>query len=623
MSFQTPQYKLTEYLDWTTSGHIQLPDFQRQYKWEDERIRSLLVTVLRGHPLGVVMLLDAGNNQVRFKPKPIAGANVPAGTEPGLLLLDGQQRLTSLTQALKEDGVVDTTDSRGKKIRRRYFIDMAVAVQGEDRVDDAVRSLPANGKLTSDFGKHVDFDVSTTELEHEHGYFPASLLFSDDALGWLFDLGDQPLAKEFNTRILQTALSYQIPAIQLGSDTSKSAVATVFEKVNTGGLALNVFELLTATFAGDRDYYDANGTDFRLNDDWQQTQQLFASQPVLEGLESTDFLQAVTLLATREANLAYPGPKPPAISARREDILKLTLDDYLRWREPLQGAFLWVANFLADRHIFSARFLPYPKQLVPLAVIRVIMGKDAELWRPSQRIAQWFWCGILGEVYGGTIETRFVWDIVDVPPWARGEPDASLPRTVQGMSFRESRLLSLRSRLAAAYKGIYSLLLDRGARDWMTDKALDKVQYVDLKVDIHHIFPKRWCEQNHIDEERRDCIVNKTPLSASTNQSIGGATPSKYLAVVAKKAGVSDELLASLLEGHLVSYELLAADNFDGFFADRREQLCKLIEKATGRDVQRDLADGAGDGAEPDANGANDLSVQFEPSALDEPEGVL
>ena len=73
MGFQTPLYELSEYLKWTTSGKIQLPDFQRGYKWEDERIRQLLVTILRGHPLGVVMLLKAGNEQIRFKPRPIEG----------------------------------------------------------------------------------------------------------------------------------------------------------------------------------------------------------------------------------------------------------------------------------------------------------------------------------------------------------------------------------------------------------------------------------------------------------------------------------------------------------------------------------------------------------------------
>lgn len=597
MGFQTPLYELSEYLEWTTTGRIQLPDFQRGYKWEDERIRQLLVTILRGHPLGVVMLLKTGNDQVRFKPKPIEGVSVPAGTAPELLLLDGQQRLTSLTQALTGDGVVATKDDRGKLLRRRYFIDIAIALEGEDRIDEAVVSIPEDGKLRSNFGKDVDFDVSTREKEHEHGFFPVSLLFSDGVIEWLFGLGDTERAQTFNAQVIQPVRTYNIPAIELDTSTSKAAVATVFEKVNTGGLPLNVFELLTATFAGDKDYYEQHGTDFRLNDDWIATRELFKPHPTLASLENTDFLQAVTLLATRQRHLESAGPKPVAISARREDVLKLTLAEYLQWVQPLRDAFVWTANFLADRHIFTAKFLPYPKQLVPLAAIKVVMGHDADLHGPKAKLTRWFWSGILGELYGGAIETRFVRDLEQVPGWARDEPGAMTPRTIQDASFVESRLMSLRTRNAAAYKGLYALLLEGGAHDWMADKALDKVQYADLDVDIHHIFPRAWCDKHGIDDERRESIVNKTALARSTNQSIGGSAPSQYLARAEQKAQITPERLNEILEGHLVPAPHLRADDFDAFFTERRERLCLLVEHAMGKSVQRDLDDGHADEA--------------------------
>ncbi len=143
------------------------------------------------------------------------------------------------------------------------------------------------------------------------GLFPVNLIFGD-AMSWLFDLEDRDLAKEFNNDVIKPTGTYNIPAIELDKDTSKGAVATVFEKVNVGGLPLNVFELLTATFAGDPpDYYESHGTDFRLNDDWKETQAKFVAYPVLAGLENTDFLQAVTLLTTRKRNLAYIGPRLP------------------------------------------------------------------------------------------------------------------------------------------------------------------------------------------------------------------------------------------------------------------------------------------------------------------------
>jgi hypothetical protein len=608
MGFQTPLYELSDYLEWTNSGRIQLPDFQRGYKWEDERIRSLLVTILRGHPLGVVMLLKTGNDQVRFKPKPLEGTSVPAGTDAQLLLLDGQQRLTSLTQALSGDGVVATMDSRGKLLKRRYYIDIAMALEGEDRMDEAVRSIPSDGMVRANFGRDIELDLSTVEKERARGFFPVHLLFSHDVLAWLLDFEDRELANAFNAKVIRPVSTYNIPAIELDTATSKSAVATVFEKVNTGGLALNVFELLTAMFAGDKKHFEEHGTDFRLNDDWVETQKLFAGQPTLAGVENTDFLQAVSLLATRKRNLADTSPKPAAISARREDILKLTLDEYLEWVGPLRQAFLWAANFLADRHIFTDKFLPYPKQLVPLAAIKVTMGDDADLLGPRERIIRWFWSGILGELYGGAIETRFVRDIEQVPAWACDESDASIPRTVQDANFVESRLHSLRTRNAAAYKGLYALLLANGSRDWMKDKALDKAQYSSLKVDIHHIFPQHWCQQQGIDDERRESIVNKTAIAYDTNRSIGGAAPSKYLATIEKKAQIGTAQLDALLEGHLVPAARLRADDFDSFFVDRRERLCVLVEDATGKAVQRDV----------DAGEAGETSEQFETSMVTE-----
>ncbi len=594
MGFQTPLYELGEYLKWTTSGKIQLPDFQRSYKWEDERIRQLLVTILRGHPLGVVMLLKTGNEQIRFKPRPIEGAIIEPGTPADSLLLDGQQRLTSLTQALTGDGVVNTMDGRGKKMMRRYYIDIELALQGDDRIDEAVLSVPGDGIERTNFGREIVRDVSTADKEREAGLFPFRLLYGGaETVTWLFAVNDKEQASQFHANVIQPANTYNIPAIELDESTSKSAVATVFEKVNTGGLALNVFELLTATFAGDKEYFEKHGTDFRLNDDWKETQIQFSAYPVLAELENTDFLQALTLLATRKRNLASNDPRPPAISAKREDVLKVSLDDYLEWVEPLREAFKWTSIFLAERHIFETRFLPYPKQLVPLAAIRAIMGKDADLVGPRGKIGRWFWCGILGELYGGASETRYVRDIEQVPGWALGDASMATPNTVNDATFVESRLHSLRTRQAAAYKGIYSLIVGNGARDWMEGQEFDKVEYVNLAVDVHHIFPKKWCETNTIDDERRESIINKTPLSARTNRIIGGGAPSSYVEVLEKRAQIESALLDDLLTTHCVTPTYLRANNFDDFFISRREQLCLLVEGAMGKSVPRDVDEGS------------------------------
>jgi hypothetical protein len=222
----------------------------------------------------------------------------------------------------------------------------------------------------------------------------------------------------------------------------------------------------------------------------------------------------------------------------------------------------------------------------------VVLGNDIDLHSVRERITRWFWCGVLGELYGGANDTRFVRDLEQVPDWARGKDGATVPRTVQDATFVESRLHSLRTRGAAAYKGIHALVIADNAADWMYDKTFDKVQYVDMSVDIHHIFPWKWCVDAGIDDERRESIVNKTPLSAATNRKIGGVAPSKYLAAIEKAADIKAERLDELLTSHRCDPAAMRADDFDAFFTARREALVQLVEKATGKTVQRDASEG-------------------------------
>jgi hypothetical protein len=109
--------------------------------------------------------------------------------------------------------------------------------------------------------------------------------------------------------------------------------------------------------------------------------------------------------------------------------------------------------------------------------------------------------------------------------------------------------------------------------------------YEEEKIDIHHIFPKVWCQANKIEAKRMDCIVNKTAISARTNRIIGGASPAKYLAALERRAGVGSETLDRILATHLISAETLHADDFEAFFEARREALIELIRTAMGKTV--------------------------------------
>lgn len=628
MGFQTPQYKIETLLEWAGNGDLQLPDFQREYKWEDERIRQLLVTVLRGHPMGVIMMLQTGSDQVRFKPKPITGV-VGAVGEPKYLLLDGQQRTTSMFQALSGAGIVDTQDDRGKKLQRRYFIDVTKALGTPADQDDAVISIPADGKVKANFNRDLVLDLSTTALQQRAGLIPFVELFQGNATGWLIGYANAvpeeraerfKTFERFNAEVLVKVSAYEVPAIQLDDTTTKDAVATVFEKVNTGGLPLNVFELLTSTFAGDAGYFDEHGTDFRLAEDWAVTETVMAQHAVLSGLQRTDFLQAVTLLTTHarhQSDVTSGKVRPAAISARRADILRLELADYLAWAGEIRSALSWVAGFLRSQHVHTPQFLPYRTQIVPLAVFRVLMGPDIDTHPVIARIRQWYWCGVLGESYGSATETRYARDVEQVPAWAwagSSGTDVPAPVTVRDSGFRESRLHSLRTRGSAAYKGIYALLMSQQIKDWRYDKLIDHAAYGDLSIDIHHIFPTKYAETQGFAGGIQDSIVNKTPLAKRTNIALGGRSPQDYLPALEKTAGMTSGELDAILSGHLIDTAALRDANFDAFFRARREALVQLIESATGKAVARDVVVENGvEGGSEDENAFEQQGVNASP----------
>lgn len=590
-SFDSTKTPLHDLLQHAKSGKLQLPDFQRGWVWDDDRIRSLLASVSVSFPIGAVMLLETGGAHVRFKPRRLAGTDERLrDIDPETLILDGQQRLTSLFQALMSGESVETKDAKGKAIRRWYYIDMKNAVANGDDREDALLSVPED-RLVKEFGGTIALDVATPALEYAADLFPINRIFDSAewrqaySEHWKFNPDKMRLYNEFEREVIKRFEQYQVPVIELKKETPKEAVCLVFERVNTGGVALNVFELLTASFAAE---------DFQLRDDWNAREKRLKGQhPVLRNLQSDDFLQVISLMVTlTRRRLALEDgvkhDKAPGISCKRKDILKLEVDDWRNWAERAEAGFVSAARFLYGQKIFKARDLPYRTQLVPLASMFVDLGESGETEGARQTIARWYWCGVLGELYGGAIETRFARDLPEVTALIRGEE--SEPITMQESNFQANRLLTLRTRNSSAYKGLYALLMRDGGRDFRTGEPIEAQTFFDDKIDIHHIFPEKWCKNAKIEPGIYNSVINKTALSARTNRQIGGKAPSRYLSAIEKGAGVEAGRMDEILQSHCITPAALRADSFWEFYAQRAEALLLRIEAATGKTIAREPA---------------------------------
>lgn len=384
-TFESGDVPLADLLNQARQGVLQLPDFQRGWVWDDDHIVSLLASVSRSFPIGAVMTLETGNSDVRFLPRLLEGVESPtAMTEPKYLLLDGQQRTTSLYLALRSGLPVRTRDTRKNEVERRYFADIDACIDPDADRNDAILSLPADRRRLSSRGE-VLVDASTTEAQvraGKAGLFPLDIVLDQNAtLDWQYaflqagDSMDKQLQvwKGFQEALISPFLHYSVPRIALDQKTSKEAVCQVFEKVNTGGVELTVFELLTATFAAEN---------FRLRDDWERRQATWAEEPLLADLDATTFLQIVTLLWTRSrweerTRDRVRGDRVPAVSAKRREMLSLPLSGYRRWADAVTESLQRVVRFLQGERIFRARDLPYSTQLVPLTAILTLLGDGA------------------------------------------------------------------------------------------------------------------------------------------------------------------------------------------------------------------------------------------------------
>ena len=555
---------------------VQLPDFQRGWVWDDYRIRALIASISSSYPIGAVMFLEYGGDNVRFKYRTFTGEDT--SVRPDKLVLDGQQRLTSIFCSMYSKKVVETITEKKAPIKRFYYLDIEKCL--DDNIDrvDAIISIAEDKVQRSNFNRDIDLDISTREKEFEKHMFPLNVVFDNEACSeWRNDYQahhdyDKNILKiytQFDTRVLRTIQSYKIPVITLDKSTPKEAVCQVFENVNTGGVALTVFELVTATFAAE---------DFELRKDWDKRAENFSKHSVITNVSATDFLTAMSLL------VGYKRWKlgGNAVSCKKKDVLNLMLKEYIENADILTAAFVDASKFLQEQRIFSGRDLPYSTQLIPLAATFSLLGGAIHEITIKNKIARWYWCGVFGEMYGGANETRYALDVNGLMAWII--EGASEPDTINRAYFNPIRLITLQTRLSAAYKGVMALLLKAGCKDFVSGSSMDFTTFIDEAVDIHHIFPRAYAEKLY-KREKWNSIVNKTPLFARTNRILSGYAPSIYLEKIERADKVNKEELDKHLSSHLINIEYIRADNFDDYFADRAKAILDLISESMGKTI--------------------------------------
>jgi hypothetical protein len=242
--FETHPRRLMKMLDDLHSGQLALPDFQRSFVWSPDATRELIVSMMRTFPAGALLFLRGGGGA--FKSRPAEEAP-PLRAEPLELVLDGQQRLTSLYQALFGVGA------------SRFFLDIGALISGAD-VNDAVRVFSTDRASALE-----SFEAQANAL-----VMPLTAVRGSGASDWRDEVIERrddddhrkvrSILKEVEQTFIKPLTDYAFPVTVLPQSTELEAVCTIFETLNRTGKPLTPFELISArAFAGGHSLRDLWG----------------------------------------------------------------------------------------------------------------------------------------------------------------------------------------------------------------------------------------------------------------------------------------------------------------------------------------------------------------------------
>ena len=511
--------------------------------WDPPATRELVVSVIRSFPAGTVLLMQGGEKV--FAPREFEGAPGLDGATPSYIVLDGQQRLTSLYQAFTGVGT------------HAFFLNLQELLDGSD-VDDAVEVY-----LRRRARKWATIDGQARDL-----MLPLSSI--RDFANWVDDLleareqaGDGETKKlkaklnELEKEHVKAVEAYQFPVTTLSAGTPVEAICTIFETLNRTGVKLSVFELLTArAFAHDE----------RLRQRWEEA---LAEFPIL----SDYAIDPYYVLQTIAVKLV----KTP----KRSAVLGLAIPDLIAaWDEAIAGMAGALKLLRDECGVLAPKWIAYGTMLITMAAAwpAVVEVGGAAVGDRRAKLRRWFWCSTYSGAYDNAANSRTEADVPALGSWLRG---GDPPSVVEDFSFDSQRWREITPRQRALYQATISLAMRNTPLDFHDGTKLDTEIINGRAVDDHHIFPQQYLKDTG-KATGVDSVLNHTLISKETNIRIGKKAPSVYLGEIERELG--PPLLGKILTSHLLSDDPtgpLLSDNFEGFLEWRLDRFAKALAEVT------------------------------------------
>jgi hypothetical protein len=564
-------YKIAELIDDVSNSDLVLPQFQRLPVWGRTDWIPFLTTVLLNRPTGTLLLLEVGKGVLPFAVRSLDGAPVlPKGHTPRYMLLDGQQRSTTLFSALRSGFRF------GRGGSKDFLIDVTAALDSGELSESHLALVPRNGIK------------GFAELA-QSGKVTLGVLF-DSALRtpWLSTYAETAgmemgvLINQLKVAVpgFETLREYQFPVLKISDTTPLDVVVDIFEGMNRRGQRLNQFDLMVARLyeaIAPKQHYD-------LRQRWQDA---LSNSPnlALMGVSEHDGMLPLQLIALQVSRLPH-GARPPSVKGLTSRDVLYVPTGFVRGSGVIKGLSLEsavsaleaAAEFLKTKcGVRSHNLLPQISMLLPIAD-QLLPHKSERLDDAS--IRRWFFSAGLAIDYYGSVNSYAQRDCDALTKWAQ---TGEVPSSVARLNAKAAENLDLKQQMtregSILGKTVMALLISAGAKDWCPGGL--QLKDVDQPVDFHHMLPAKALKRDlGVPAEALNPIAGFTPLTASCNRSLGEQRPQTTIAALQNKA-------AGVFKSHHLDVALLAAGlgsraAVDAFLGDREERLRKFVVQELG-----------------------------------------
>lgn len=589
--------------DWLVSvdrGQLRLPSFQRGVAWESKRVKSMLETIIHDLPLGVALVLNVGEKE-QFVSRPLRSAP-ETGEVVTEHLLDGQQRLTALYRALR-----DNDDGR------TYFVHFP-ELDDDPRNDDEAVSIRAESRWRDGAGTRFPLWSDSPKECLRRGLVPVRLLDPalDQTSTWVdlatahLEPGDDVTDIESYRRISsevttfrdrlkklinekrETVKHFNLPYLRLPATTTKNTALSVFINMNTNAKALAPHDIVVAELEG--------ATGHRLKEMQAQLDQEFPSLKKFLALD-TAVLQTSALLQG----------KLPNQRGYFEMDYALFVDNWEKMTRGLRRAI----HSIESMRIYDGERLP---TAIPIPVIAALLADESEdgdrRGYVDSLMRQYAWRAFFTRRYEATAATRAAADHKGLASLLAGARPAAPTPVLDDELFplpdiRELRAAKWPKQKDSLARAILAASNYFGARDFADNTELTAESV--LRREYHHVFPNQLLTEAELPSM---LALNCALITWKTNRTIGRADPIAYLEKRAEHAPQPRDV-KDRLESHLVPYDVLVEagpydepagarlraavePDFDIFMNERAELVARFMRSVCAGEQPhlRDILDG-------------------------------